>query len=60
MVMSVANTTTVTIRESVATPAAKMAPKKPEPMARRKAINERPHAMGWRTITCEKVRTETP
>lgn len=60
MVISVARTTTVTRKASVETAAEKRAPKKPEPMARRKAMNERAQAMGWRTIMCEKVRTEVP
>jgi len=48
---SVAITTMVIIHEIAATEAAKIAPQKPEPMARRKAIKVKPQAMGWRIMT---------
>jgi len=48
---SVAMTMMVIIQEMAATAAAKTAPQKPEPTARRKAMNARPVAMGWRIMT---------
>jgi len=48
---SVAMTMMVIIHEMAATAAAKLAPQKPEPIARRKAMNARPVAMGWRIMT---------
>ena len=41
----------MTMNESVETIAAAMAPMKPLPRARRKAMKLRPVATGWRTIT---------
>ena len=48
---SVAMTTIVMMKVRVATMAARRAPKNPEPRARRKAMNARPVAMGWRIMT---------
>lgn len=50
-VKSVAITTTVTMNARPETREAKMAPMKPLPRARRKAMNERAQATGWRTMT---------
>lgn len=48
---SVAITMMVMTKVTPATSAARSAPKKPEPRARRKAMNARPVAMGWRIMT---------
>jgi len=50
-VKSHARTMTVTTQATSAVAAANMAPQKPAPRARRKAMNARTQATGWRTMT---------
>jgi len=48
---SVTITTRVMIHATAATTEANMAPMKPDPRARRKAMNATPQAIGWRIMT---------
>jgi len=57
---SVAMTTKVMMNVTAETNDARREPMKPEPIARRKAMKARPHAIGWRIMTFVRELAVSP